>query len=1130
MDGEAKHWLESIGLGQYAEKFARNRVGLDILNDLTEADLAELGLPLGDRKRFLRGRASLAGPPASDGAGLPRASAAAERRQLTVMFCDMVGSTALAERIDPEDMRDIITAYRESCARVVERYDGFVAHYSGDGIMVYFGYPNAHEDDAERAVRTGLEIIQTLANESNNAFELLGEAPAVRIGIATGLVVVGDVVGESTQEHDSAVGETPNLVSRIQALAPPNGVLIADTTHSLLRAKFEYEGLGSHLLRGVSAPVRVWRVVRSGRVETRFAGTVDAKLTPLVNREEEIALLLMRWHQARERDGQAVLLSGEPGIGKSRILQEFRERIVNEPHVQLSFQCSPYSTSTPFYPFVTHLKASFGHDGADSSELSLGRLEQSLASMPDLSELALPLFAALLSISNPYGPLNLSPQRQKDETVTALVGYFLSLARERPAAMIFEDAHWIDPTSREVLDLLVDRLQDMPVFMAITCRPEFQPSWTAQSHITALTLNRLSRHSRATLVEHVAGTRRLPDEIVEEIVVKTDGVPLFVEELTKAVLESQLLGKRDAKHAYSGSLRQLAIPATLTDSLMARLDRLATFKKIAQIGATIGREFSFELLRAVTQAPADELDIALSRLEEAGLILHRGQFPRGVYAFRHALMQDAAYSSLLHSERRKLHARIAEVLAEMNPERADREPQLFAHHLTEAGQGRSAVTFWLKAGKLAANGGANLEAIDHFRCGLEVLEGKPGIAGRDEMELALRIELGNALIRAKGYAVKEVEDNYLRALALGEEIGDTQKIFAATRGLWVRHFIRAELGKAHELGCKLLSLTEPSSRDETPDQASDRTGHFIEAHRALGMTMLYSGRFLDSRDHLERGLSVYDPRLHSSLIETHGTDPGIVCLSYLGFTLWFLGYPDRARELSEQALADAERLRHPFTLAFALAFRAYLSQHLRDVEETQEFATRTLAISSEHGFLHWRHQATMLRGWALVELNQIDEGLNQIRTGLEGYEAMEAWLAASWFKSLLAHAYGKAGRPDGALRALDNALAIAERTGERFFLAELYRLQGEIALMHRKPEAASEAETLFQRSLEVSRKQKALSWELRGAVSLSRLWRELGRHQDAARMLGPVFEKLKGSISTRDTREAAQMMSELQAN
>jgi predicted ATPase len=440
------------------------------------------------------------------------------------------------------------------------------------------------------------------------------------------------------------------------------------------------------------------------------------------------------------------------------------------------------------------------------------------------------------------------------------------------------------------------------------------------------------------------------------------------------------------------------------------------------------------------------------------------------------------------------------------------------------------VTFWLKAGKLAANGGANLEAIDHFRCGLEVLEGKPGIAGRDEMELALRIELGNALIRAKGYAIKEVEDNYLRALALGEEIGDTQKIFAATRGLWVRHFIRAELGKAHELGCKLLSLTERSSRDETPDQASDRTGHFIEAHRALGMTMLYSGRFLDSRDHLERGLSVYDPRLHSSLIETHGTDPGIVCLSYLGFTLWFLGYPGRARELSEQALTDAERLRHPFTLAFALAFRAYLSQHLRDVEETQEFATRTLAISAEHGFLHWRHQATMLRGWALVELNQIDEGLNQIRTGLEGYEAMEAWLAASWFKSLLAHAYGKAGRPDGALRALDDALAIAERTGERFFLAELYRLQGEIALMHRKPEAASEAETLFQRSLEVSRKQKALSWELRGAVSLARLWRELGRHQDAARMLAPVFEELKGSISTRDTREAAQMMSELQAN
>jgi predicted ATPase len=438
------------------------------------------------------------------------------------------------------------------------------------------------------------------------------------------------------------------------------------------------------------------------------------------------------------------------------------------------------------------------------------------------------------------------------------------------------------------------------------------------------------------------------------------------------------------------------------------------------------------------------------------------------------------------------------------------------------------VTFWLKAGKHAANTGANLEAIDHLRCGLEVLEGKAEIAGRDEMELALRIELGNALIRAKGYAVKDVEENYLRALALGEQIGNAQKIFAATRGLWVCYFIRAELAKAHELGSKLLSLTEPSLQDETPDRACLRTGHFIEAHRALGMTMLYSGRFLDSRDHLERGLSVYDPRLHSALIEAHGTDPGIVSLSYLGFVLWFLGYPDQAREFSEQALASAERLRHPFTLAFALAFRAYLAQHLRDVEGTQEFAARTIAISSEHGFLHWRHQATMLRGWALVELNQIDEGLNQIRTGLQGYEAMEAWLAGSWFKTLLAHAYGKAGRPDGAVRALDDAFAIAERTGERFFLAELYRVQGEIALMHRGPEAASEAEACFKRSLKLSRKQEALAWELRTAVSLSRLWRNLGKREEAAQMLGPVFDKFKKGISTQDAREAAQMMSELQ--
>src|SRR5262249_15691417 len=615
----ARNWLEDIGLGRYADLFAQHQVDLDVLPDLTEADLAELGVPLGDRKRLLRAMASLVGATAVSSAadtrrtcvGWPRAAAGAERRQLTIMFCDMVGSTPLSEQCDPEDLRDRIAAYRETCARAVNRYEGFVARYVGDGILVYFGYPKAHEDDAERAVLAGLEIVRSISTESSGA---LGDGRAVRIGIATGIVVVGDVIGDSTEEHNSAVGETPNLASRLQELAPPNCVVIASSTQSLLGAKFEYKDLGRHSLKGVSAPVQAWGVVRPYRVESRFAATADTKLTPLVDRTEEIALLLRRWQQAKECDGQVMLLSGEPGIGKSRIIQEFRERIASEPHGQISFQCSPYYTSTAFHPFVEQFKSITGFDREGSPELSLKALEATLAATTDPVELVRPLFPSLFSIvtGDGYKPLDLSPQRQKDETVAALVNHFVGLARTQPVVMILEDAHWIDPTSREVLDLLVDRVQDAAVMMVITCRPEFQPSWSAQSHMTTLALNRLSRQLRAAMVEGIVRAKPLPQELVEEIVVKTDGVPLFVEELTKTVLESNLVTEKDGQYVFSGLL---AIPATLTDSLMARLDRLGSFKEVAQIGATIGREFSYELLRVVAEIPAGQLNVALNHLE-----------------------------------------------------------------------------------------------------------------------------------------------------------------------------------------------------------------------------------------------------------------------------------------------------------------------------------------------------------------------------------------------------------------------------------------------------------------------------------------------------------------------------------
>ena len=925
------------------------------------------------------------------------------------------------------------------------------------------------------------------------------------------------------------MGETPNLAARLQGLAPANGIVIAPSTHSLLRAKFEYEKLGTHKLKGISGKIQAWRVVRPSQVETRFAATVGPRPTLLVNREEEIALLLARWRQARQGNGQVVLLSGEPGIGKSRVVEEIRDRIAADRHAQVSFQCSPYYASTAFYPFVQQFKFALELEREGTVMPPFSSLEAAVTAARGDVERVAPLFAALLSIptGEHYAAPDLPPLQQKEATVTALADHFVGLAQDHPLAIAFEDAHWVDPTSREVLDLLVEKVQNAPILLIVTGRSEFQPSWNLQHHITTLMLKRLNRPLQLKFVERVAGTRELPKEIVEEVLLKTDGVPLFIEELTKTVIESDFLNQKNGRSALAGPGHQLAIPATLTDSLMARLDRMGPFKRIAQIGGTIGREFSYELLSAIADTPTAQIDAALDHLDQAGLIGRRGQVPDTVYVFKHILIQDAARSSLLHSERRRLHARIASVLADMYPEKTEREPELFAYHLTEAGRSEPAAQAWLKAGKQAARLGAYLEASGHLRRGLAVIQNSPDMPGRAEIELELRIALGHALIAAKGYGMQEVEDNFARGLELGLRLNDEEKVLAAIRGLWMRHFIRADLAKAHDLSVELLKFARRQRAREGGVPALE-TGYFMEAHRTIGMTMLYRGRFLAAQHHLQRSLRLYDPTLRRDPAERL-ISPGVQSLSYLGYLQWFLGRPDAARQHSGQAVSNAEETRHPFALAFALMFRAYLCQHLRDVEGTRNDAGRAMTISSEHGFLHWKQQAAILHGWALTELGKIEEGLSEMRAGLDGYEAQDSWLACCWFRSLLAQGYARASLPDAALRALDEALAIARRTGDHFYLAELYRLQGEINLAHAGPAAASDAEALFARSLEVAHAQSARSWELRATTSLARLWRYAGKHEEAANLLLPILRSFKEGVLTQDVTEAVALVNELEA-
>ena len=1129
---EVGRWLKYHGLGQYAAAFENNYIDFDVLPDLTEQDLAELGVPMGHRKKLLRAIASLSHDALAAGTRVdkplppaPFTAPVAERRQLTVMFCDMVDSTALSQQLDPEDLRETISAYRDVCAQEIDRFDGYIVRYVGDGILVYFGYPQAHEDEAERAVRTALQIVEVVAALGEEAGAKQIGGLAVRVGIATGLVVAGDIVGESTTEHDAAVGETPNLAARLQSIAEPNSVVIAVSTKALLSGLFECEDLGRHELKGIAAPVQAWRVVRARVTESRFEASGGARLTPMVGREEEIQLFARRWERAKEGKGQVILVSGEPGIGKSRTLQTLRERAKAGPHIYLGFQCSAYYTNTAFYPFIEQFERTERLDRESSSEGRLQKLEAVLARTTDAVEKVAPLFAAVLSIpvGDRYPPLDLTPQRQKIETVAALVDHFIGLSRKQPVLIVFEDAQWMDPTSHEVLDMLVDRTKNWPILLAISYRPEFRPDWEAHSYITILSLNRLSRGQRVDMVEGVTSGKTLPDEVLEQIVEKTDGVPLFLEELTKAVLESRLLEERGGRYVLTAPLHNLAIPATLTDSLMARLDRLSPFKEVAQIGATIGRQFSYELLLAIAEKDETDLREALGQLEAAGLIVRRGHPPGASYKFKHALLQDASYGSLLKSKRRLIHARIVTSLEKRFPDLVKNKPELLAHHCAEAKLAEPAVDYFLKAGRRAAQSLANQEAIVHLHSGLEVLSEYPEIPDHDCKELDLRISLGSPLIAAKGYTAAEVKENYARARDLGNQLGDMSKVFAATRGLWVHYFIRAELDKAHEFARQLM-VSAKSEREN----GKRHTGYLIEARRALGMTLLYLSSFDASRENLERGVALYDPEQHGSLTDLHGIDPGIVCLSYLGYVLWFLGYPDQAREKVGQALRMARKAGHPFTLAFALAFAAYLHQHIGNAQKTRFFAEKTIAISSEQGFWHWKNQGTILHGWALTEQGEIEDGLKQIQAGLDAYRAMDSGLACPWFQGLLAKAYAKSKRVDVALREVDDALLTIKRTGEEFYLAELYRLQGEMLL--EGPNDLAKAEACFKKSLELARKQNARSFELRAGVSLGRLLKESGRASQARELLAAIYDSFSEGFDVVDIKEARILLDELKQN
>jgi class 3 adenylate cyclase/tetratricopeptide (TPR) repeat protein len=1076
---------------QYEEAFRDNAIDPAVLPDLTADDLKDLGVSLvGHRRKLLAAIAALRTDvgPEPEAAG---AAPAAERRQLTVMFCDLVGSTELSSRLDPEDLRGIIGAYHRRVTEIVEGFGGFVARYMGDGVLVYFGYPQAHEDDAERATRCGLALVDRVPQLDQS------EELHARVGIATGLVVVGGEV----VEHDVA-GDTPNLAARLQALAEPDTVVIAASTRRLTGDLFEYRDLGEVELKGMAQPVPTSQALRPSAVASRFEALRGATLSQLVGRDEEIELLLRRWARAKAGDGQVVLVSGEPGIGKSRIVAELAERLHDEPHLRLRYFCSPYHQDSALYPFIDQLSRAAGFLREDPPEARLEKLEILLArAAPPDEDLA--LLAGLLSLpASERHPLpNLSPQRKKEKTLEALLRQLNGLAREQTVVMVFEDAHWIDPTSRELLDLTVDRVRSLPVLLIVTFRPEFQPPWTGQPQVAMLALNRLDRHDRSALVAQVAGGKALPNEVIDQIVDRTDGVPLFIEELTKSVLES--------------GVPLVGIPTTLHDSLMARLDRLASVRLVAQIGAAIGRQFPYGLLRAVSDLDEDELRAALARLVAAELVFQRGTPPEAVYTFKHALVQDATHGSLLRSTRQQLHAQIAAAFEVHSPELLDSQPELFAQHYAEAGLVEKSVAYWGRAGHRSAARSALAEAATQFQKGLGQLALLPDTPERQRQELEFQSALGTVLLAVRGYAASETGDAYTRARELWEQLGSPSEFLGVPYGQSVYHLYRGELDLALRLDEDLLWLSR---------QRNDALG-LVLGHQSFGRNLFFVGSFVSSRSHLEEALALHDPISHRSLGHQVGAYPHVGAQTYLANVLVCLGYSDQALERSRAAIAEARRLAHPPSLAGSLAMGIRLHLVVEDSTVLGEVVDQLIAVTTEQGFPHWRALEKISRGWVNLKIGNIPEAMSLLRIGLAASRGNGAWMPQNI--ALLAGACEIAGQIDEAFALLDNALRIVDRTGERWLAAELYRQKGRLLLRQGHPKAAEE---LYRKALGIAREQEAKLWELRAAASLARLSRDRGRRAEARDLLAPVYGWFTEGFDTPDLKEAKALLDELRAS
>jgi class 3 adenylate cyclase/predicted ATPase len=1121
MDVEA--WLRGLGLQQYQAAFRDNEIDGAVLRDLTADDLRELGVAsVGHRRKLLSAISELSAASdsamATSSAQLP-APDAAERRQLTVMFCDLVGSTAMSARLDPEDMRAIIGDYHKCCASLIAANGGFVAKYMGDGVLAYFGYPQAHEHDAERAVRAGLAIV-----EAAPKLQSVAGALHVRVGIATGLVVVGDLIGSGEAQERGVIGDTPNLAARLQAIAEPDVVVIAEGTRRLIGNLFELQDLGAKDLKGIAGPARAWAALRASSAESRFEALHASGLTALVGREEEFEWLLRRWTEAKSGEGQVVLLSGEAGIGKSRLTAALLERLASEQHTRLRYFCSPQHTDSAFYPIIGQMERAAGLTRDDAPRAKLDKLDAVLGATSTSIEDAA-LFAEMLSLPNDgrYPALDLTPLQRRQRTLEALVSQMEALARQSPVLMIFEDAHWTDPTSLEAFGRTVDRIAGLRTLLIVTFRPEFEAPWIGRSHVTALTLNRLARREIDAMIDRVAGDKLLPASVRQDIVERTDGIPLFVEEMTKAVLEAE--GEGEARRTVAAvPSPTLAVPATLHASLMARLDRLGSAKEVAQIGAAIGREFSHALLASVARKPEAHLSAALDRLMAAGLLFRQGALPHATYLFKHALVQDAAYGTLLREPRRALHARIAEAIETQFAEIAENQPELLARHCTEAGLIEKAAGLWGKAGQRSLARSAFSEAAQHLKRALAQIAALPATPALRREEINLQIALVTPLGHTKGFAAQEAKAAGKRARllieqaeAVGEPADDPLLLFSVLWSSWTANWVAFDGDAMCALAAQFLALAEKQS-EAVP---------LMIGHRLMGISLMATGDAAESRVHFDQAIALYDPAKHRALAAGRlGSDVSVTSLLGRAWTLWLLGYPEAALRDAESALSVAREIGQPASLVYALGHYPVVQVLCGKQPEAGARAQEQVTLAEEKGASFWKPYGVMNQGCALVLIGMPAKAIEMLIAGIAMVRAMRSTMWLPFYFLHLACAHAELGQFDDARRCISEALTAMETTKEMWCEAEVHRTAGEIALMSPEPDA-TKAETNFQRALSVARSQQAKSWELRAAMSMARLWRDQGKRDAARDLLAPVYGWFTEGFDTLDLREAKALLDEL---